>query len=111
MEETVNLAISDRPGPVHIDISYDVLAGETTDYRNIKLDVKKPEPLDHIPFATMMDAKGAIVETHELSLGMIGVSGDIGVKEYFFRSDAVLAIGKIVKLIIPQSTITVPYHR
>jgi len=46
-----------------------------------------------IPFASTMDAKGALPETHPLSLGVYGTSGDAGAKEYFDKSKLVIAIG------------------
>lgn len=45
-EEAVNLACEGRPGPVHIDIPYDVAAMETTWHRDISLNVKPVTPLD-----------------------------------------------------------------
>lgn len=45
-EEAVNIAHEGRPGPVHIDIPYDVMAMEVPNYREIKLDVKPVLPLE-----------------------------------------------------------------
>ncbi len=46
-----------------------------------------------LPFCTTMDAKGILPENHELCLGVSGVSGDPGVKQYLKSADAVIAIG------------------
>jgi len=46
-----------------------------------------------IPFMTTMDAKGVLPENHPLCVGMTGVSGDPGAKQYLKDADTVLAIG------------------
>lgn len=46
-----------------------------------------------LPFCTTMDAKGILPEDHALCLGVCGVSGDAGVKEYLKSADAVIAAG------------------
>ncbi|MDI6401363.1 thiamine pyrophosphate-binding protein [Balneolaceae bacterium ANBcel3] len=46
-----------------------------------------------LPFCTTMDGKGLLPEDHALCLGVSGVSGDPGVKEYLKSADAVIAIG------------------
>jgi acetolactate synthase-1/2/3 large subunit len=46
-----------------------------------------------IPFASTMDAKGALAEDHNLALGVYGTSGNPGAKKYFDNSRLVLAIG------------------
>jgi acetolactate synthase-1/2/3 large subunit len=45
-EEAVNLAYEGRPGPVHIDLPYDVAATETKYHRDITVQVKPVLPLD-----------------------------------------------------------------
>lgn len=45
-EEAVNLAYEGRPGPVHIDLPYDVAAMETSHHRDIKVDVKPVLPAE-----------------------------------------------------------------
>ncbi len=45
-EEAVNLAYNGRPGPIHIDLPYDVAAAETKHHRDIKVEVKPILPLD-----------------------------------------------------------------
>ncbi|MBQ1274202.1 MAG: thiamine pyrophosphate-binding protein [Cellulosilyticum sp.] len=47
----------------------------------------------HIPFASTMDAKGYISETHPLSLGIFGTTGDPRAMAYFETADVVLALG------------------
>jgi acetolactate synthase-1/2/3 large subunit len=46
-----------------------------------------------IPFATTMDGKGILPESHPLSLGVLGNSGDPGAKAYFDRADVLFAVG------------------
>jgi acetolactate synthase I/II/III large subunit len=46
-----------------------------------------------IPFATTMDAKGLIAESHPLSLGVYGTVGDDSAIDYFESADFVIAIG------------------
>lgn len=46
-----------------------------------------------LPFFTTMDAKGALSESHSLSLGMYGTSGDPGAKTFFDEADVILALG------------------
>ncbi|MDU0458355.1 MAG: thiamine pyrophosphate-binding protein [Geobacteraceae bacterium] len=45
-EEAVNLAYEGRPGPVHIDLPYDVAATETKYHRDIHVNVKPVLPQD-----------------------------------------------------------------
>ena len=45
VEEAINLAFEGRPGPVHIDLPYDVAAMPATRHREIKLDIKPVLPL------------------------------------------------------------------
>jgi acetolactate synthase-1/2/3 large subunit len=45
-EEAVNLAYEGRPGPVHIDLPYDVAAAETRFHREISVQVKPVLPLE-----------------------------------------------------------------
>lgn len=44
VEEAINLAFDGRPGPVHIDLPYDVAAMPATRHREIKLDIKPVLP-------------------------------------------------------------------
>ena len=46
-----------------------------------------------IPFVTTMDAKGYLDETHPLSLGVYGTTGDPTAMDYFEKADVVLAVG------------------
>jgi acetolactate synthase-1/2/3 large subunit len=46
-----------------------------------------------IPFATTMDGKGVLPESHPLSLGVYGTVGDEGAVEYFDHADLVVAVG------------------
>jgi acetolactate synthase-1/2/3 large subunit len=45
-EEAINLAYEGRPGPVHIDMPYDIMDMEATHHRDIVLDIKPVLPLD-----------------------------------------------------------------
>ncbi len=45
VEEAINLAFEGRPGPVHIDLPYDVAAMPATRHREIKLDINPCLPL------------------------------------------------------------------
>lgn len=47
----------------------------------------------NIPFCSTMDGKGALPETHPLSIGTFGTSGDPGVKKAFKDSDVIIAFG------------------
>ena len=73
VEEAVNLAYADRPGPVHIHVAEDLtLEGQSVDnYRDIRLDVKPvlPDP------AQIAAAAGAIAEAlwqKKLVIALIG---------------------------------------
>jgi acetolactate synthase I/II/III large subunit len=46
-----------------------------------------------IPFATTMDGKGVLPETHPLSLGVYGTVGDDAAIEEFDHADLVVAVG------------------
>lgn len=46
-----------------------------------------------IPFVTTMDAKGYLDETHPLSLGVYGTTGDPIAMDYFEKAAVVLAVG------------------
>jgi acetolactate synthase I/II/III large subunit len=46
-----------------------------------------------IPFVTTMDAKGYLDESHGLSLGITGTTGDPKAMDYFSKADVVLALG------------------
>ena len=46
-----------------------------------------------ISFVTTMDAKGYLDETHPLSLGVYGTTGDPTAMDYFEKADVVLAVG------------------
>jgi acetolactate synthase I/II/III large subunit len=45
LEEALNTAFEGRPGPVHVDLPYDVAAAPATNMREIKLTVKQVAPL------------------------------------------------------------------
>ncbi len=45
-EEAINLAYDGRPGPVHIDMPYDIMDMEATHHRDIVLDIKPVLPQD-----------------------------------------------------------------
>lgn len=47
----------------------------------------------NIPFCSTMDGKGALPETHPLSIGTFGTSGDPGVKQFFKQADILIAFG------------------
>jgi acetolactate synthase-1/2/3 large subunit len=45
-EEAINLAYEGRPGPVHIDMPYDIMDMEATHHRDIEINIKPVLPLD-----------------------------------------------------------------
>ncbi|MCI0468570.1 MAG: thiamine pyrophosphate-binding protein, partial [Nitrospirae bacterium] len=45
-EEAINIAFNGRPGPVHIDIPYDVMAMDAARHRDITIDIKPVLPLE-----------------------------------------------------------------
>ncbi|MDD2717372.1 MAG: thiamine pyrophosphate-binding protein [Candidatus Wallbacteria bacterium] len=70
-----------------------VLVGYGTIRSHAEADVLDFVEKFQIPFATTMDAKGALPENHPLSLGVYGTSGDKGANSYFDGSKAVIALG------------------
>jgi acetolactate synthase I/II/III large subunit len=56
LEQAIHLAFEGRPGPVHIDVPYDLLRAEVPNYRDIQLDVKPvtPTPKKVQQFAGML---------------------------------------------------------
>ncbi len=78
VEEAVNLAYADRPGPVHIHVAEDLtLEGQSVDnYRDIRLDVKPvlPDP------AQTAAAAGAIAEALRQKKSVVALIGFGAVK-------------------------------
>lgn len=60
---------------------------------NAKEDIMNMIDTYQIPFVTTMDAKGYIEESHPLSMGIFGTTGDPKAMDYFNKADVVLAIG------------------
>jgi acetolactate synthase-1/2/3 large subunit len=72
LEEAVNVAFEDRPGPVHIHVSFDLTEGQSVDnYRDIRLDVRPvlPKP------AEIAAAAGAIAEALRRRKSVIALIG------------------------------------
>ncbi|MDD5092507.1 MAG: thiamine pyrophosphate-binding protein [Candidatus Wallbacteria bacterium] len=70
-----------------------VLVGYGTIRSHAEQDVLAFVERFQIPFASTMDAKGALPENHPLSLGVYGTSGDPGANRYFDGCKAVIALG------------------
>ncbi len=70
-EEAINLAYEGRPGPVHIDMPYDIMDQEATHHREIVLDIKPvlPQEKDVKLFA---DVLSTAIKSDKKVIAVIG---------------------------------------
>ena len=70
-----------------------VLVGTGVDWSGAQREVQELAELLSVPVATSYTAKGVFPENHPLALGCLGVGGRPYAKEFFLKSDLILALG------------------
>lgn len=70
-----------------------VLVGTGVDWSGAQREVQELAELLSLPVATSYTAKGVFPENHPLALGCLGVGGRPYAKEFFLKSDLILALG------------------
>ena len=70
-----------------------VLAGTGVDWSGAQREVQELAELLSLPVATSYTAKGVFPENHPLALGCLGVGGRPYAREFFLKSDLILALG------------------
>ena len=70
-----------------------VLVGTGVDWSGAQKEVQELAELLSLPVATSYTAKGVFPENHPLALGCLGVGGRPYAKEFFLKSDLILALG------------------
>ena len=70
-----------------------VLVGTGVDWSGAQKEVQELAELLSLPVATSYTAKGVFPEHHPLALGCLGVGGRPYAKEFFLKSDLILALG------------------
>lgn len=70
-----------------------VLVGTGVDWSGAQKEVQELAELLSLPVATSYTAKGVFPENHPLGLGCLGVGGRSYAREFFLKSDLILALG------------------
>jgi acetolactate synthase I/II/III large subunit len=70
-----------------------VLVGTGVDWSGAQKEVQELAELLALPVATSYTAKGVFPENHPLALGCLGVGGRAYAREFFLKSDLILALG------------------
>src|SRR5919106_4010648 len=70
-----------------------VLVGTGVDWSDAQREVQELAELLSLPVATSYTAKGVFPENHPLALGCLGAGGRPYAREFFLKSDLILALG------------------
>src|SRR5439155_12615403 len=70
-----------------------VLVGTGVDWSGAREEVRELAELLSLPVAASYTAKGVFPENHPLALGCLGVGGRPYAREFFLKSDLILALG------------------